>query len=64
MCYVFHYFLYVLHLIKFVCLFFYSFLLLPDFLVNKDIHNLKSERLAMLTCRVGLPMAKAPRGVG
>ena len=32
--------------------------------MNKDIHNLKSERLAMLTCRVGLPMAKAPRGVG
>jgi len=33
-----YYFVYVFHLIKFVCLFFSFFLLLPDFLVNKDIH--------------------------
>ena len=40
MCSVFHYFVYVFHLIKFVCLFFsFLFRCYRIFLVNKDIHN-------------------------
>jgi len=43
MCSVFHYFVYVFHLIKFVCLFVFLFLFCcyRIFLVNKDIHSIQ-----------------------